>query len=99
MNERVDLCMPFHSEPERLRDALCFSAGDKRHAHMRRDQKIVPRLHSCSKPIEAPLTSCGTVTTSNRSSKIAGFRKSIVIEQTTKAKPGASCRASFSSSR
>ena len=31
--------------------------------------------------------------------QIAGFRKSIVIEQTTKAKPGASCRASFSSSR
>ncbi len=44
-----------------------------------------PRLHSCSKPIDAPLTSCGTVTMSRRSSKTAGFRKSIVIERTTKA--------------
>lgn len=56
-----------------------------------------PRLHSCSRLIDAPLTSSGTVTTSSRSSKIAGFRKSILIERTTKAKPGASLRASFRS--
>jgi hypothetical protein len=55
------------------------------------------RLHSCSKVTDAPLTSCGSVTTSSTSSKTAGFRKSIVIERTTKVKPGASFRASWSS--
>jgi hypothetical protein len=55
------------------------------------------RLHSCSKVTDAPLTSCGRVTTSSTSSKTAGFRKSIVIERTTKVKPGASFRASWSS--
>ncbi|MGY2938732.1 hypothetical protein ACVWXL_006103 [Bradyrhizobium sp. GM22.5] len=44
------------------------------------------RLHSCVKVIDAPLTSCGRVTTSSSSSKTAGFRKSIVINRTTKVK-------------
>ena len=38
--------------------------------------------------IEAPFTATGQVTTSSTSSIRAGFRKSICIERTTKAKPG-----------
>ncbi len=40
--------------------------------------------------IEAPLTATGQVTTSSKSSIRAGFRKSISIDRTTKAKPGLS---------
>lgn len=58
-------------------------------------KRSCPRLHSCSRMIDAPLTSSGTVITSSRSSNIAGFTKSILIERTTKAKRGTSLRASF----
>ena len=40
--------------------------------------------------IEAPFTSSGSVTMSSTSSMRAGLRKSMVIERTTKANPGAS---------
>jgi hypothetical protein len=49
--------------------------------------------------IEAPFTSSGAVATSSTSSMRAGLRNSICIERTTKAKPGASARASSNSAR
>src|SRR6185312_5863089 len=56
-----------------------------------------PRRTSCPSMMDAPFTATGQVTISSMSSIRAGFRKSSVIERTTKAKPGVSVSASANS--